>query len=296
MRWVPHKIVHGVPYDTLILGYRTNTANTLRLWRAEAPESFDFAVFNSGDYYGAVNQKVTSENLSKVLYPNDEQLRGKELRLEQQYFFVSCSMQDMFRILRTQQLPREQVSREIRRAAQRHPSGHRHRRAHAAADRRARAAAGPRPGASPAAPSPTPTTRCCPKRSERWPLEVFGRVLPRHLEIIYDINAHFLEEVRMRFLGDDERIRRMSIIDENGERYVRMAHLACVGSHAINGVAELHTELLKRDVLKDFYELWPQKFSNKTNGVTPRRWMALSNPRLCRASSPSTSATAGSRT
>ena len=108
MRWVPHKIVHGVPYDTPILGYRTNTANTLRLWRAEAPESFDFAAFNSGDYYGAVNQKVTSENLSKVLYPNDEQLRGKELRLEQQYFFVSCSMQDMFRILRTQKMPLEQ--------------------------------------------------------------------------------------------------------------------------------------------------------------------------------------------
>ncbi len=121
-----------------------------------------------------------------------------------------------------------------------------------------------------------------PEALERWPLEVFGRVLPRHLEIIYDINAHFLEEVRMRFLGDDERVRRMSIIDEHGERYVRMAHLACVGSHAINGVAELHTELLKRDVLQDFYELWPGKFSNKTNGVTPRRWMALSNPRLSR--------------
>ncbi len=109
---------------------------------------------------------------------------------------------------------------------------------------------------------------------------MFGRVLPRHLEIIFEINARFLEEVRMRFLGDDDRIRRMSIIDENGERYVRMAHLACVGSHAINGVAALHTELLKRDVLKDFYELWPEKFSNKTNGVTPRRWMALSNPQL----------------
>jgi hypothetical protein len=135
--------------------------------------------------------------------------------------------------------------------------------------------------ASRARPSPTPTTRCCPRRSSagRWTL--FGRkVLPRHLEIIYEINARFLDEVRIRFFGDEERLARMSLIDESGERYVRMAHLACVGSHAINGVAALHTELLKSDVLRDFYDLWPQKFSNKTNGVTPRRWMALSNPRL----------------
>ena len=135
-----------------------------------------------------------------------------------------------------------------------------------------------------------------PEALERWPLEVFGRVLPRHLQIIYDINAHFLEEVRIRFLGDEERIRRMSLIDESGERHVRMAHLACVGSHAINGVAALHTELLKRDVLKDFYELWPRKFSNKTNGVTPRRWMVLSNPATVGAHHASRSATAGSRT
>ena len=135
VRWVPHKIVNGVPYDTLILGYHTNTANTLRLWRAEAPESFDFAIFNSGDYYGAVNQKVISENLSKVLYPNDEQLRGKELRLEQQYFFVSCSIQDMFRILRTQKRAGDEIPRKIRGAAERHASVHRDRRTHAAAGR-----------------------------------------------------------------------------------------------------------------------------------------------------------------
>ncbi len=281
VRWVPHKIVNGVPYDTPILGYRTNTANTLRLWRAEAPESFDFAAFNSGDYYGAVNQKVTSENLSKVLYPNDEQLRGKELRLEQQYFFVSCSMQDMFRILRTQQLPVTKFHEKF--AVQlndTHP-------AIAIAElmrilvdeyvlpwNEAWSITGK-------AFAYTNHT-LLPEALERWSLEVFGRALPRHLEIIYDINAQFLEEVRMRFLGDDERIRRMSIIEESGERYVRMAHLACIGSHAINGVAGLHTELLKRDVLKDFYELWPEKFSNKTNGVTPRRCMALSNPQLAK--------------
>jgi starch phosphorylase len=119
-----------------------------------------------------------------------------------------------------------------------------------------------------------------PEALERWSLAVFGKVLPRHLQIIYEINAHFLEEVRIRFLGDEARISRLSLIDESGERYVRMAHLACVGSHAINGVAGLHSELLKSDVLKDFYEMWPHKFSNKTNGVTPRRWMVLSNPRL----------------
>ncbi|MGO9513213.1 MAG: glycogen/starch/alpha-glucan phosphorylase [Steroidobacteraceae bacterium] len=279
VRWVPHKIVNGVPYDTLILGYHTNTANTLRLWRAEAPESFDFAIFNSGDYYGAVNQKVISENLSKVLYPNDEQLRGKELRLEQQYFFVSCSIQDMFRILRTQSVPVTKFHEKF--AVQlndTHPS--------IAIAELMRLLVDEYMLPWGEAWSITCKTfaytnhTLLPEALERWPLEVFGRVLPRHLQIIFDINAQFLEEVRIRFLGDEERISRMSIIDESGERQVRMAHLACVGSHAINGVAGLHTELLKRDVLRDFYELWPRKFSNKTNGVTPRRWMVLCNPKL----------------
>jgi starch phosphorylase len=279
VRWVPHKIVCGVPYDTLILGYRTNTANTLRLWRSEAPESFDFAIFNSGDYYGAVNQKVTSENISKVLYPNDQELRGKELRLEQQYFFVSCSLQDMFRIIQRQKLPVEKFHEKF--AVQlndTHP-------AIAIAElMRLLVDEYVLPWAD--AWSVTRKTfaytnhTLLPEALERWSLAVFGRVLPRHLQIIYEINAHFLEEVRMRYLGDEARISRLSLIDESGERYVRMAHLACVGSHAINGVAELHSELLKRDVLKDFYEMWPQKFSNKTNGVTPRRWMVLCNPKL----------------
>ena len=279
VRWVPHKTVIGVPYDTPILGYKTNNANTLRLWRSEAPESFDFAIFNSGDYYGAVNQKVESENLSKVLYPNDEQARGKELRLEQQYFFVSCSLQDMMRILRTQKIPVDQFHEKF--AVQlndTHPAVAIAELMRLLVDE----------ALLPWADAWNVTRRTfaytnhtlLPEALERWPIEVFGRVLPRILQIIYEINAHFLEEVRIRFLGDDERIVRMSLIDETGERYVRMAHLACVGSHAINGVATLHTELLKRDVLKDFYEMWPQKFSNKTNGVTPRRWMVLSNPQL----------------
>jgi starch phosphorylase len=279
VRWVPHKTVIGVPYDTPILGYKTNTANTLRLWRSEAPESFDFAIFNSGDYYGAVNQKVASENLSKVLYPNDEQARGKELRLEQQYFFVSCSLQDMMRILRTQKIPVNQFHAKF--AVQLNDT---HPAVAIAELMRLLVDDALLPWAD--AWNVTRKTfaytnhTLLPEALERWPIEVFGRVLPRLLQIIYEINVHFLEEVRIRFLGDEERIVRMSLIDETGERYVRMAHLACAGSHAINGVATLHSELLKSDVLKDFYEMWPQKFSNKTNGVTPRRWMVLSNPEL----------------
>src|SRR3984893_2408905 len=279
VRWVPHKTVIGVPYDTPILGYKTNTANTLRLWRSEAPESFDFAIFNSGDYYGAVNQKVASENLSKVLYPNDEQARGKELRLEQQYFFVSCSLQDMMRILRTQKLPVDQFHMKF--AVQlndTHP---------AIAIAELMRWLGD-DALLPWADAWKVTCRTfaytnhtlLPEALERWPLDLFGRLLPRHLEIIYEINARFLDEVRIAFFGDEQRLQRMSLIDETGERCVRMAHLATVGSHAVNGVSSLHTELLKSDVLRDFYQLWPEKFSNRTNGVTPRRWMVLANPRL----------------
>jgi starch phosphorylase len=281
VRWIPHRTVNGVPYDTPIPGYRVNTANTLRLWRAEAPESFDFAVFNRGDYYGAVNQKVVSENLSKVLYPNDEVIQGKELRLEQQYFFVCCSLQDMLRILRVQRIPLARFHEKF--AVQlndTHPSiavaelmrllVDEHAMDWDAAwsiSRRALAYT---------------NHTLLPEALEHWPIAVFARVLPRHLEIIYEINARFLDEVRIRFFGDEERIARMSLIDEHGPRYVRMAHLACVGSHAVNGVAALHTRLLEESVLRDFHDLWPEKFSNKTNGVTPRRFLSLANPRLAR--------------
>ncbi|WP_349258728.1 glycogen/starch/alpha-glucan phosphorylase [Steroidobacter sp.] len=279
VRWVPRKVVVGVPYDTPILGYRNNTANTLRLWKAEAPESFDFSTFNRGDYGGAVRNKVWSETLSKVLYPNDEQIQGKELRLEQQYFFVSCSLQDMLRIMRVQKLPLERFHEKF--AVQlndTHPA--------IAVAELMRLLVDEHLMPWEEAWSITCKTfaytnhTLLPEALECWPLELFKRVLPRHLDIIFEINARFLDEVRIRFYGDESRLARMSLIDEHGERYVRMAHLACVGSHTINGVAELHSELLKHDVLKDFYELWPHKFSNKTNGVTPRRWMSLSNPRL----------------
>jgi glycogen phosphorylase len=281
VRWVPGRTVKGIPYDTPILGYRNNTANTLRLWRAEAPESFDLGVFNRGDYYGAVQQKVISENISKVLYPNDEQIQGKELRLEQQFFFVSCSLQDMLRIMRGQKIPPERFHEKF--AVQlndTHPAIAIAELMRLLVDElgmtwvRAWSV----------------TAQCfgytnhtlLPEALERWPLALISRVLPRHVEIIFEINARFLDEMRHRFEYDEERLGRMSIIDESGERYIRMAHLASVGSHAINGVAALHSELLKQDVLADFHDLWPEKFRNITNGVTPRRWIALTNPRLTR--------------
>jgi starch phosphorylase len=278
-QWIPHMIVNGVPYDTPILGYRTNTANTLRLWRAEAPESFDFSVFNRGDYYGAVNQKIVSENLTKVLYPNDEPAQGKELRLEQQFFFVSCSLQDMLRIMRIQRIPLEKFHEKFTvQLNDTHPAI-----AIAELMRLLVDEHGTEWGPAWAITRKTfsyTNHTLLPEALERWPVGLFAKLLPRHLEIIYAINERFLDEIRLRYMNDETRTARMSLIDESGERYIRMAHLACVGSHAINGVAELHSKLLKEEVLKDFHETWPEKFSNKTNGVTPRRWLVLSNPRL----------------
>jgi starch phosphorylase len=255
-RWTPAKTVLGVPFDTPIIGYRNNTANTLRLWQADAPEAFDLGMFNRGDYYGAVEQKVSSENLTKILYPNDEQIEGKRLRLEQQYFFVSCSLQDMLRILNIQNIPIEKFHEKFAiQLNDTHPAvavaelmrllldEHHLDWAEAWSITRKSFA--------------YTNHTLMPEALERWPLGMFARLLPRHMEIIYEINAGFLEEVRMRFIGDAGKVARLSIIDEQGERYVRMAHRACVGSHAINGVARLHSELLKSDVLKDFYELWP---------------------------------------
>jgi glycogen phosphorylase len=278
-RWVPATTVIGVPYDTPILGYGNNTANTLRLWRAEAPESFDVAIFNRGDFYGAVQAKIVSENITKVLYPNDESSGGKELRLKQQYFFVSCSLQDMLRIMRGQKIPPTRLHEKF--AVQlndTHPA--------VAIPELMRLLVDEHDMEWDEAWDIARRTfaytnhTLLPEALECWPLAMFRELLPRHLEIIHEINARFLDEVRVRFLNDEARVARLSLIDENGERYVRMAHLACVGSHAVNGVAALHTELLRQDVLTDFHALWPEKFNNKTNGVTPRRWVMLANPKL----------------
>ena len=281
VRWIPHQVVKGIAYDTPILGYRVNTANTLRLWKAEACESFDFGAFNVGDYYGAVDEKMVSENITKVLYPNDEALQGKQLRLEQQYFFVSCALQDMIRIYR--QTGNDLSHFHEKYAVQlndTHPSI-------AVAELMRLLVDEYDMDWEPAWDITRRTFAytnhtLLPEALERWSVPLFASLLPRHLEIIYEINRRFLDEARLRYPDDDGRIARLSLIDEGGERCVRMAHLACVGSHTINGVARLHSELLKRDVLKDFYDLAPGKFTNKTNGVTPRRFLALANPGLTR--------------
>jgi starch phosphorylase len=279
VRWVPYKVVKGVPYDTPILGFQTNTANTLRLWKAEAPESFDFEAFNKGDYFGAVHEKSDCENITKVLYPNDESVQGKQLRLEQQYFFVSCSLQDMIRTMKMQNLAPERFHEHYAiQLNDTHPT--------IAVAELMRLLLDEHGFEWTKAWEITTHTfaytnhTLLPEALERWPLNMFGSLLPRHLEIIYEINRRFLDDVRIKFPDDLDRLCRMSIIDESGERYVRMANLACVGSFAINGVAELHSELLKQTVLHDFYEMYPEKFTNVTNGVTPRRFMVLSNPRL----------------
>lgn len=281
VRWIPHRTVTGVAYDTPITGYRVNTCNVLRLWRSEAVKSFEFAAFNIGDYYAAVDEKVSSENITKVLYPNDEPIQGKQLRLEQQYLLVSCSLQDMLRICRATfgdlsifhrhfaiQLndthPAMGVAELMRLLLDEHAIDW------DTAWEITRKTFG------------YTNHTLLPEALEKWPVDLFGDLFPRHLEIIYEINRRFLDEVRERYPGDEARAARMSLIDETGGRYVRMAHLATVGSHAVNGVAELHTQLLKEDVLHDFYEMMPEKFSNKTNGVSPRRFMLLSNPGLSR--------------
>jgi glycogen phosphorylase len=279
VRWIPHRVVNGVAYDTPILGYKVNTANTLRLWKAEATESFDFQAFNVGNYIGAVQEKVFSENITKVLYPNDESWEGKELRLEQQYFFVSCSLQDIIRLHLLEGDSVENLHDKFTlQLNDTHPSigvaelmrlllddyGLDWEKAWFITTRT----------------FAYTNHTILPEALERWSIPLFKSLLPRHLEIIYEINSRFLADIRAKFPNDEGLISRLSIIDESGDKYVRMANLATVGSYAVNGVAALHTELLEKYVLHDFFKLWPEKFSNKTNGVTPRRWLLLSNPPL----------------
>lgn len=278
-RWVDTHKVLGVPFDTPIAGFRNDTVNTLRLWQARAGNEFDLSVFNDGDYVRAVEDKNSSEVISKVLYPNDHNQAGRDLRLKQEYFFVACAISDIVR---------------------------RYKKAHATFDAFAAKNAIQLNDTHPAIAiaelmrvlvdlNQLPwdraweiTVATCgytnhtllSEALERWPVAMFERLLPRHLQIIYEINRRFIRSVIARFPGDDARVRRMSIIEEGAEKTVAMAHLAVAGSHAVNGVAALHTDLLKRDVLRDFAEMTPAKFSNKTNGVTPRRWLWHCNPRL----------------
>ncbi len=278
-RWVDGKTVLGIPYDTPVAGYGTNTVNTLRLWQARASGEFDFRLFNAGDYERSVVEKNDSETISKVLYPNDNFQAGKELRLKQEYFFVACALADLLR--RFLKKPRD--LRDLPRfvAVQlndTHPA--------VAVPELLRLLVDEQ--GLPPETAWDITVRVMgytnhtllAEALEVWPVSLFERLLPRHLEIIYEINQRFLRTVQIKYPFDVDRQRRMSFVEEGPEKKVRMANLAVVGSHSVNGVAALHTELLKRDVMPDFAEMFPGKFNNKTNGVTPRRWLLLCNPAL----------------
>jgi len=278
-RWIPSEHAIGVPHDVPVLGYRVNTCDRLRLWRADATESFDFYAFNIGDYYGAVEEKVASETLSKVLYPNDGTDEGRRLRLKQQHYYVSCSLQDMLRSLEKRSIPITEFSKHWTvQLNDTHP-------AIAVAELMRLLIDQYQVGWDKAWNITTSSDAytnhtLLPEALEKWDLNLFNNLLPRHLEIIYEINWRFLQQLRLRYPGDDKILQKLSIIDEEGSKSVRMAHLATIGAHHINGVASLHSDLIKRQLLPEFAALWPEKFTNVTNGVTPRRWVALSNPSL----------------
>jgi len=276
--WVPAETVQGVPYDLPIVGYR-NAVNSLRLWSAKAVDDFNLEDFNKGSYVEAVERKVLAENLTKVLYPNDNTTAGKELRLRQQYFFVACSLRDIIRRYRLSNdgweafpdkvfihlndthptlvipelmrifLDEEGFDWDVAWDMTRRSTGY-------------------------------TNHTILQEALEKWPVSMMERLLPRHLQIIYEINGRFLQQVSSLFPGDLGKLRRMSLVDEGGERSVRMANLCLVGTSSVNGVAELHTKILREDLFRDFYELWPEKFHNVTNGITPRRWLLKANPML----------------
>ncbi|MBR9912243.1 MAG: glycogen/starch/alpha-glucan phosphorylase [Gammaproteobacteria bacterium] len=280
VRWVDTHDVLAVPYDVPIPGYKNNTVNTLRLWKSEATDEFDLEEFNAGSYTDAVAAKNQAEQITMVLYPNDASEQGKELRLRQQYFLASASLQDVIgRWVRRN-------GRDFSRFAEKngfqlndtHPT--------IAVAELMRLLMDEHGMDWDSAWKITTDTMAytnhtlLPEALEAWSVGLVGQLLPRLLDIIFEINARFLKEVAKKWPGDSDRLQRMSIIGEGGHKSVRMAYLALVGSHSVNGVAALHTQLLKEGLFKDFYELWPEKFNNKTNGVTPRRWLAHSNPEL----------------
>jgi starch phosphorylase len=277
--WVDWQMIEGVPYDIPIIGCGVNTVNILRLWNARAAEGFRLDVFNQGDYVRAVQEKNWAETISKVLYPSENTHAGKELRLIQEYFLVACSVRDAVR---------------------------RHLKKHDSLDNFAEKNALQLNDTHPALAvaelmrhlldeQDVPWERAweitvaalgytnhtlLPEALEKWPVPLMEKVLPRHLQIIYDINSRFLDSVRLRYPNDDERVRRVSLIEEGETKQVRMANLAIVGSHAINGVAQLHSDLLKANLVPEFAQMWPERFSNKTNGITQRRWLLACNPGL----------------
>ncbi|MEW8049539.1 MAG: glycogen/starch/alpha-glucan phosphorylase [Candidatus Thiodiazotropha sp.] len=279
VRWQPHRLVRGVAYDTPIPGYRVPTVNLLRLWNAQACESFNLGAFNVGDYERAVEEKLASETISKVLYPNDEPMQGKRLRLEQEYFFCCCTIQDILRLLLQQNASLDLLPEKFAiQLNDTHPAIavvelmrlliDVHEMDWDEAWRLVRKTVS------------YSNHTLLPEALESWPVELLGEILPRHLEIIYEINRRLLEKVRSDSPEDDALLARLSLIDERFGRNIRMAHLASVASQRINGVAKLHSRLLRDRVLKDFHDMDPDRFTNITNGVTPRRFLILANPAL----------------
>jgi len=286
-KWVNTEVVLAMPYDNPIPGYGNNICNTLRLWSAKSPLSFNLKVFNTGDYIQSVLDRNIAENISRVLYPNDNMFEGKELRLKQEYFLCAATLNDVVRRFKASKFGSREVSRtnfdlmpdkvaiqlndthpamaipELMRILMDDE--------HLAWDQAWKVTKG-----------------CCaytnhtilPEALERWPVTMLQELLPRHLEIIYHINHLHMEYVREKYGDDGEKLKQLSCIEEDGEKKVNMAHLAIIGSHAVNGVAFMHSELIKKHLFRPFYELWPEKFQNKTNGITPRRWLLLCNPML----------------
>ncbi len=278
-RWINGEEIIAMAYDTPVPGYKNNTVNNLRLWSAKSTREFDLNYFNDGDYIKAVSAKSVSENITKVLYPNDNNLGGRELRLRQEYFFVSATIQDIIRRYKAEHDGFDEFPAQV--AIQLNDT---------------------HPAISIAELMRTLVDLEClpwdaawdittktfgytnhtvlPEALERWPVDLMAKVLPRHLEIIYEINSRFLEELARLFPGETDMVRELSIIEEGTSKKVRMANLAIIGSHSVNGVAALHSDILKAILFKDFFRAWPGKFNNKTNGITQRRWLKLCNPRL----------------
>ncbi len=277
--WTDTRRVIGIPYDTPVVGYGVGTVNTLRLWQARSAEEFRFEDFNAGEYAAAVESKIEAEDLTRVLYPNDKIHAGRELRLRQQYFFVACSRYDILRRCRKGGVDWGELP--VRAAIQMndtHPALAVPELLRLLVDRE-------RLGWDRAWDI---TVRCLgytnhtllPEALESWPLDMIERMLPRHVQIIREIDRKFRERVSVAFPGDEERLRRMSIVDEEGEGRLKMANLCIVGSHSTNGVARLHTELLKARLARDFFEMFPERFHSITNGLTQRRWLLKANPGL----------------
>jgi starch phosphorylase len=278
-KWDYTQKVHALANDIPVPGYKNKIVNNLRLWSAKAVEGFDLQEFNQGDYIKAVEQQICTENISRVLYPRDDSESGKELRLKQEYFFVSASIQDIIRRFKVKHEKMEKFSDKVAiHLNDTHPA--------LAIPELMRILLDEEKMEWDHAWSISHQVfaytnhTVLPEAMEKWPVDFLGHMLPRHMEIIFEINFRFLEEIKKRFPGDDRRLKTMSIIEEGPVKMARMANLAVVGSHSVNGVAKLHTEILKNKLFADFFEAFPEKFSNKTNGITQRRWLEVCNPRL----------------